>query len=232
MLEIENVRKTFNIKGHKEIIEPLNGVNLTIRDGARIGLIGKSGEGKSTLGRIICGFDRPDEGNILLDGKSLFDKHGKYNRKLGLKIQMIPQQPYQSLDPTQRVGQAVIETLLVSKNAKRKDARIKAEELFRKVKLDIDLFSRLPQQLSGGQAQRVVIARCLALKPEIIVSDEATSMLDVSSQALIINLLNEINQRDGVSILLISHDELLVKAFSKECYRLSNGFLSQIKAEE
>lgn len=226
MLEAIDISKSFPVYGakRKERIYPLRCVTLRVGDGQKIGILGKSGEGKSTIARIMCGFEKPDSGNVLLDGKPLFDNKNRYDTKRGIAIQIIPQHPYQSLDPTQKVGSAVEETLLVSKKAKsRKEARAAAQSLFDKVLLERELYFRLPSQLSGGQAQRVAIARALALDTKVLILDEATSMLDISSQAQIIELLERIIKENNLSVILISHDESLVQTFADESYRLTDG---------
>ncbi len=225
MLEVKNVSKTFAVgKGKNQIlIHPLKNVNLTIPTGKKIGLAGKSGEGKSTLANVLCGLTAPTEGQVILDGKPLFLKN-KYDKKLGVLVQLIPQKPLLALDPSQRIGSAVKEALVFSGLAKRgKDAEAKMLELFDVVGLEHTLQSRLPIHLSGGQAQRAVIARALALSPQVLVSDESTSMLDPTTQNNIVELLDRLVKEKGVSILFISHDIRLVNEFCDEVYYIESG---------
>ena len=190
---------------------------------------GKSGEGKSTLARIICGTVTKDTGNIEFEGENLFVKN-RFNDKFRRRIQLIPQQPYSSLDPRMTAGQAIIEPLLYHKiESSKRDAEIKARALFYKMQLDQALFARRPNELSGGQAQRVLIARALTVAPSLIIADEATSMLDVSSQAQIIQILRDLVRFDGVSVMLISHDLDLVGEISDSIYDLKDGELSKVK---
>lgn len=224
MLEVIGLEKTF--KNGKHSVKPLNGAEMYIRGGEKVGVIGKSGEGKSTLARIIKGFIRPDGGNVICGDTPLFNEKGGYDKKRGIKIQLIPQHPLSALDPSQRVGNAVAETLLINRVCKtRREAAQKTKELFKRVWLEDGLRDRLPSQLSGGQAQRVAVARALAVSPDILISDEATAMLDISSQAQIISLFNDLVEKEGLSVLFISHDESLTKAFVNRCYRLADGKL-------
>ena len=229
MLEIIDLSKSFVVgdKKSKTSIYPLISVSFIIDNGKKIGLVGKSGEGKSTLANILCGIEKPDGGRVLLDGQSLFDGKNRYDKKTGVKVQLIPQKPLLALDPTQRIGSAIKETLVFSKTAKRgKDAQEKALRLFDVVGLERTLFSRLPVHLSGGQAQRAVIARALATDPQILVCDESTSMLDAATQKNIVELLDALVKERGVSLLFISHDVALVKNFCDETYEIKDGNIS------
>ncbi len=232
MLETIDLSKSFAVgdKKSKSSVYPLKSVSLTIDNGKKIGLVGESGEGKSTLANILCGIEKPDGGSVLLDGKSLFFGKNKYDKKAGVKVQLIPQKPLLALDPTQRIGSAIKETLVFSKTAKRgKDAQEKALWLFDVVGLERTLFSRLPVHLSGGQAQRAVIARALATNPQILVCDESTSMLDAATQKNIIELLDALVKERDVSLLFVSHDVALVKNFCDETYLLEDGRLSLLE---
>ncbi len=192
-------------------------------------ITGKSGEGKSTLARILCGTVMMDAGKIEINGENLFEKN-RFNDKFRTQIQLIPQQPYSSLDPRQTVGDAVIEPLLYHKSVKTKrDAEIAARALFYKMQLDQSLFARRPNELSGGQAQRVLIARALTVSPALLIADEVTSMLDVSSQAQIVQILRELVRFDGVSVMFISHDLDLVNEISDSVYDLKDGRLSKVR---
>lgn len=228
MIEIIGLSKSFAVgdKKSKTRIYPLKNISLSVDSGKKIGIIGKSGEGKSTLANILCGVLSIEGGQVLLDGKSLFDDKNKYDKKVGVKVQLIPQKPLLALDPSQRIGSAIREALVFSKAAKRgKDAKEKALRLFDAVGLERTLASRLPVHLSGGQAQRVVIARALAVNPQILVCDECTSMLDGASQQGIVELLDSLVKEQGISVIFISHDLRLVRDFCDETYLLENGVL-------
>lgn len=233
MLEVVNVSKTFSVgKGKTQSsVYPLKNVSLTIGNGKKIGLVGKSGEGKSTLANILCGVLNLDEGQVYLDGKPLYSSKNKYDKKEGIKVQLIPQKPLLALDPSQRIGSAIREALVFSKRAKfGKDAKEKAMRLFDEVGLERTLAKRLPVHLSGGQAQRAVIARALALNPKILVCDESTSMLDPTTQKSIVELLDKLVKEKNISLLFISHDTRLVDDFCDEAFEIKDGTLSKVAA--
>jgi len=228
MLEVKNVTKTFVRPGSRTLERPLDSVSFTVGEGEIVGLTGKSGEGKSTIARLLCGTLKPDAGNAIFGGEPLFDEAG-YNRSIGLSIQLIPQQPFSALDPKQRLGDAVAEPMLCHKLVRSKqEAFDEVKRLFVDVMLGEELLNRMPSQVSGGQAQRVSIARILAVKPKLLIADEATSMLDMFSQAQIIGILRSLVKTKGISIILISHDPELVAAVCDRQYKLSQGKLCTI----
>lgn len=232
MLEAVGVTKRFKRPSSKDYIYPLAGASLFVDDGERVGIFGKSGQGKSTFANIVCGLLKPDGGNAYLNEFPLYGKRGGYDLNLGKKIQLIPQQPYSSFDPMQKVGNAVVEALISSKNVKgSREANILAQSLFERVSLEKALFDRLPAQLSGGQIQRVAIARALAVSPEIIISDESTAMLDTVSQAQILDIYRSLAD-GGISVIAISHDMGLINGFADRCYRLSDGRFELTKIKE
>lgn len=228
MIEIKDLFKTFTVGKNKNASVVLNGVSLEIGDGKKVGLIGKSGEGKSTIANVLCGAVAPSGGNAYKDGKALWDDKGKYDKLSGEKIQLVPQQPLLALDPMQRAGNAVREALVATKHAKRgMDAKEKALRLFDVVGLERTLWSRLPLHLSGGQAQRLVIARALATEPTLLISDESTSMLDPSTSQSILDLYDSLVDTLGISVLFISHDVATVKDFCDEIYLLKDGVVTK-----
>lgn len=231
MLTADNVSKSFKLPGGG-ICSPLKGVSLVVGEGEKVAVVGKSGEGKSTLARIICGLTPPDGGNVYVDGKPLFDAKRRYDRVTGKTVQVVPQHPFASLDPVQPVGRAISEALRVSRRAAdRSQAQRMTEELLECVQLEKDIATRVPAQISGGQAQRIAIARALAVNPSVLISDEATAMLDVSSQAQILALLDTLVITRKLSVLFISHDEAVVEAFADRRYRLTDGILCEIVKE-
>ena len=231
MLTADNVSKSFKLPGGG-ICSPLKGVSLVVGEGEKVAVVGKSGEGKSTLARIICGLTPPDGGNVYVDGKPLFDAKRRYDRVTGKTVQVVPQHPFASLDPVQPVGRAISEALRVSRRAAdRSQAKRMTEELLECVQLEKDIATRVPEQISGGQAQRIAIARALAVNPSVLISDEATAMLDVSSQAQILALLDTLVITRKLSVLFISHDEAVVEAFADRRYRLTDGILCEIVKE-
>lgn len=232
MIEIKDLSKTFAVgKGKtKTTTVVLTDVSFEIGDGKKVGLIGKSGEGKSTIANVLCGAVAPSGGNVYKDGKPLWNEKGKYDRRLGKEIQIVPQQPLLALDPMQRSGDAVKEALISLKHALYgKDAKEKALQLFDTVGLERTLWNRLPLHLSGGQAQRLVIARALATRPALIVSDESTSMLDPATSRNVLELYDKLVKTLGISVLFISHDLDTVKEFCDEIYLLQDGAASKTK---
>lgn len=230
MIELKNLSKTFTVgKGKtKTTTVALTDVSFEIADGKKVGLIGKSGEGKSTIANVLCGAVAPSGGNVFKDGKALWDDKGKYDKLSGEKIQLVPQQPLLALDPMQRAGNAVKEALVATKHAKRgNDVKQKALRLFDIVGLERTLWGRLPLHLSGGQAQRLVIARALAIEPTLLISDESTSMLDPSTSQSILDLYDRLVDTLGISVLFISHDVAMVKNFCDEIYLLKDGSVTK-----
>lgn len=230
MIELKNLSKTFTVgKGKtKTTTVALTDVSFEIGDGKKVGLIGKSGEGKSTIANVLCGAVAPSGGNVFKDGKALWDDKGKYDKLSGEKIQLVPQQPLLALDPMQRAGNAVKEALVATKHAKRgNDVKQKALRLFDIVGLERTLWGRLPLHLSGGQAQRLVIARALATEPTLLISDESTSMLDPSTSQSILDLYDRLVDTLGISVLFISHDVAMVKGFCDEIYLLKDGSVTK-----
>lgn len=230
MIELKNLSKTFTVgKGKtKTTTVALTDVSFEIADGKKVGLIGKSGEGKSTIANVLCGAVAPSGGNVFKDGKALWDDKGKYDKLSGEKIQLVPQQPLLALDPMQRAGNAVKEALVATKHAKRgNDVKQKALRLFDIVGLERTLWGRLPLHLSGGQAQRLVIARALATEPTLLISDESTSMLDPSTSQSILDLYDRLVDTLDISVLFISHDVATVKNFCDEIYLLKDGSVTK-----
>ena len=221
MLKIHNLNKKFNEK----II--LDNASMEIGENEIVSITGESGEGKSTIARIICGTIKADSGEIKFKNEDLLLSFGKYNSKFRHDIQLIPQQPFLALDQKQTVGDAVAEPLLFHKIAKNyQEAKTMALDLFSQVDLPHELFSRFPWQISGGQAQRVVIARSLTLSPKLLISDESTSMLDTSTQFQILKIYCKLVEEKKLSLLLITHDLDLAHGISHKVFTVSKGNLS------
>lgn len=229
MLSVKNLSKQFNSKKDGEKIEPLKGVNFEIKKSEIVGIVGKSGEGKSTIARILCGALKKDNGEINLFGQSLFDSRGQYKREIGIAIQLVSQVPYLALDPMQKVGDGILEILRAhNKKLSVKQCEDKTMALLEKVWLGKEIVKRLPSEISSGQAQRIGIARALVVNPKLLIADESTAMLDVKSQAQVISIYRDLVEKEGMSILFISHDLELVDKVSTRKYSLENGKLIEI----
>lgn len=209
--------------------EIFNRVSFSVAPGETLGLFGKSGSGKTTIGRCIVGLEKPSGGEIMVKGKNILSMGKTEFRKLRPKIQMIFQHPETSLDPRMKAFENLIEPLKLHTELK-KDALLKrGEELAELTGLLPEHLARYPNQLSGGEIQRIVLARIMALSPDFIVADEPTSMLDVSVQAQILRLMQKLQRETGVSYLLISHD---LEVLKKVCHRiayLENGTITSIE---
>lgn len=222
MIEGKNLKKTF---GDKLVFEH---ADFTVPDDSIVGIYGPSGIGKSTVAKLLCGVLRPDEGEIFLDGELLFSAETPYDRKRGLGIQMVYQQPYSSLDYSQKLIDGFRELMRYHHFAKgREEEERILEELMREVGLDMGILRHLPRQISGGEAQRIAIARCLLFQPKLLILDEATSMLDVSTQANVVALVRRVMAKNKGSILLISHDRPLVDTLCDQLYVFDNHTLKE-----
>lgn len=210
LLRLSDVRKSFRV-GRSGTVRAVNGINLSIHRGETLGLVGESGCGKTTLGRLIVKLYRPDSGTIDYCGKDIWGMSEKEQLAYRKKVQMIFQDPYASLDPLSVVGDSIAEGLDIHGIRTGKARRQRVLELLRMVGLGAEHANRFPHELSGGQRQRVGIARALAVEPELIVCDEPISALDVSVQAQIVNLLIGLQKEMGLSYLFISHDLSMVK---------------------
>ena len=187
-------------------VRAVNGVSFDVAEGEVVGLVGESGCGKSTLGRMVVGVERPSSGTLAWRGTTLEDMTPEQKRRWELEVQMIFQDPFASLNPRMRVEQIVGEAAVVHGLIRRTDRRDYVANLLTKVGLGADVLTRYPHQFSGGQRQRIGIARALALKPKLIVCDEAISALDVSIQAQVLNLFEDLRHEFGFAYLFISHD--------------------------
>ena len=215
LLRIENLKKCYNIRdktGRKSILRAVDDVSFDISRGETLGLVGESGCGKTTLGRTILRLVEPDSGSIIYDGDNITRASMRPYRS---RMQIIFQDHYGSLDPRCRINDIVAEGLRVNKPGYSKSMlKSRVAELLESVGLDAEAVYRYPHEFSGGQQQRIGIARVLAVDPEFIVCDEPVSSLDVSYQAQIINLLMDLKQKLGLTYLFISHDLSVVRHIS------------------
>jgi oligopeptide transport system ATP-binding protein len=201
--------------GRKLTVKAVDGVSLRISRGETIGLVGESGSGKSTLGRLILRLIEPTSGRIVFDGRDLATLGRGELRQLRQQMQIVFQDPYASLNPRMRVGAIVGEGIEIHKLAKGREKRERLVELLKMVGLEADALDRYPHEFSGGQRQRIGIARALAVNPRFLVLDEPVSALDVSIQAQIINLLQDLQEQLNLTYLFIAHDLRVVEHISQ-----------------
>lgn len=225
-IEIDNLSQSFSLgKGNEHTLQVLDGVSLRVDRGTTHALVGESGSGKSTLARILLGFQRPDSGRVLIDGIDTTHLSSEARRQLRQKIQLVHQNPFASLDPSQTLFQVIEEPLKNFAKLSRAERRARVEAITHRVALPLEILTRKPRELSGGQRQRVAIARALILEPQILVLDEATSALDVTVQAQILQLLDSLQQQLGLSYLFISHDLATVRQLAHSVSVLQTGKL-------
>ena len=195
-------------------VHALNGVRLDLHRGETLGLVGESGCGKSTLARVAVRLIDPDDGRVCFEGQDIASLQGAARRAFNRRAQMVFQDPYGSLNPRMTVRQMLGEALAVHRMRPRADIPARIAELLALVRLPPDSADRLPHQFSGGQRQRIGIARALAVEPELLVADELVSALDVSVQAQVVNLLLDLQERLGLTVLFVAHDLRLVRHIS------------------
>jgi len=228
LLEIRNVKKVYFDKagmfGKKRTVLAVDGVNFDIYAGETVGLVGESGCGKSTLGKVIMQLEPATEGSVKYNGTDLTKLDKTQIRSLRKDIQLIFQDPYASLNPRLTLGNALTEPMKVHGIGKSAVVRKRrALELLDKVGLDREFYDRYPHELSGGQRQRIGVARAIALEPKLVICDESVSALDISVQAQVLNLLNELKEEFGFTYLFISHDLAVVKYMSDQLLVMKEG---------
>ncbi|MCW4469238.1 ABC transporter ATP-binding protein [Flavobacterium sp. MFBS3-15] len=233
LLEVINVEKEYvsnaGLFGKDIKFPAVDDVSFKIYEGETLGLVGESGCGKSTLGNAILQLDKATAGKILYKGKDLTKLSHKEVRSLRKEIQIIFQDPYSSLNPRITVGKAIMEPMQVHKLYKNdKERRAKTIEILNRVGLGEDHFNRYPHEFSGGQRQRIGIARTIALQPKLIVCDESVSALDISVQAQVLNLLNELKENFGFTYIFISHDLAVVKYMSDQVLVMNKGKIEEM----
>jgi len=214
------------------VVKAVDGIDLDILPGEVVGVVGESGCGKSTLGRMIAGINPPSAGDIHYLGKSVAGMDNKTRRAFELDVQMIFQNPMASLNPRMRVEDIIGEAPVVHGLIKRGEQAQYVAGLMRQVGLDPSYAQRYPHQFSGGQRQRIGIARALALKPKVIVCDEAVAALDVSIQAQILNLLKELQETLGLTMLFISHDLPVIRQMCDRVGVMRYGELLEVADTE
>jgi oligopeptide transport system ATP-binding protein len=231
LVQVRGLKKYFPITQgvifQREVgaIKAVDGVNFDIYKGETLGLVGETGCGKTTVGRTMLQLYEPTDGEVSFDGVNLVDLGGSDLRRMRRRMQMIFQDPYASLNPRMTVGSIVAEPLEVHRVASGRKKRERVQDLLKMVGLNPYFVNRYPHEFSGGQRQRIGIARALALNPDLIVCDEPISSLDVSIQAQVVNLLEELQERMGLTYLFIAHDLSMVRHISS---RMAVMYLGKI----
>ncbi len=213
LVQIENLKKYFPASSGQSV-RAVDGVSFNIERGETLGLVGESGCGKTTVGRCLLRLIEPTSGAINFDGQDLLSLSKSEMRALRRRMQIVFQDPYSSLNPRMKIGDIIGEPLIVHNIGNKQERQDRVAELLKVVKLDPDYANRYPHQFSGGQRQRIGIARALALNPDFIVADEPVSALDVSVQAQVVNLLQDLQAQFGLTYLFISHGLAVVEHIS------------------
>ena len=231
LLDVQNLVVEYAVGG--KTLHAVSDVSLQVARGETLGLVGESGCGKSTLGRAVLQLRKAVSGRVLFDGEDLTAMQGDTLRRMRQRVQLIFQDPIASLNPRRRIGDIVAEPLVIAgvKDAKKREQLV--HDVLGAVGLDPSLvMGRLPHEFSGGQCQRICIARALVLNPEFIICDEPVSALDVSIRAQILNLLEEMKARYGLTLLFIAHDLAVVKAVSDRVAVMYLGRLCEVGPSE
>lgn len=238
LLEVKNLKKYFPVtaglfKQQVGSVKAVDGVDFNLKKGQVLGLVGESGSGKSTIARCVMRLIEPSEGSVIYEGHDLLKLTPKELKPFRKKIQIIFQDPYASLNPRKTISESIGEPLLyhglVSNESEKRE---RVAQILSQIGMASDVMNRYPHQFSGGQQQRICIGRAIGMQPDLIVCDEALSALDVSVQAQILNLLNELKETMGLSYLFISHDLSIVKYICDHIVVLYLGKIMESAASE
>ncbi len=229
LLEVNDLVKHFPIKSglliDREVdqVRAVDGISFHVNKGETLGLVGESGSGKSTTCRVVLQLLKPTSGSVKFEGQEIVGKSRRDMRPLRREMQMIFQDPYASLNPRKRVGQIVGDQLKIQKVASGKELRTRVEGLLERVGLSPEHYNRFSHEFSGGQRQRIGIARALALEPKLVFCDEPVSALDVSIQAQIVNLLDDLQDEMGLTYVFVAHDIGVVRHISDRIAVMNQG---------
>ncbi|RYL88937.1 dipeptide ABC transporter ATP-binding protein [Sporolactobacillus sp. THM7-4] len=237
LLKVENLKKYYPVKNGilgkvTETVRAVDGVSFSVNEGETLGIVGESGCGKSTTGRMIMRLIEPTEGKVTFEGKEVLNLSRQEMRRLRKDIQMIFQDPYASLNPRHTVGRIIEEPMIVHRLGNRKERKQRVEELLELVGLSAYHAKRYPHQFSGGQRQRIGIARALAVRPKLIIADEPVSALDVSVQSQVLNLLQDLQEKFHLTYIFIAHDLSVVRHISNRVGVMYLGKMVEISDSE
>jgi oligopeptide transport system ATP-binding protein len=230
LVSVRGLVKHFPVEGSDDVVRAVDGVSFEIFSGETLGLVGESGCGKSTVGRCLLRLIEPTAGRVYFEGRDVLALGKKELRELRREMQIIFQDPYASLNPRMKIGDIVAEPLVIHNQGSRSERRDRVAELLRRVGLDPDYMKRYAHEFSGGQRQRIGVARTLALNPKLIVADEPVSALDVSVQAQVVNLLQELQEEFKLTYLFISHGLAVVEHISTRVAVMYLGRIVEIAA--
>ena len=228
LVSVRDLVKHFPVEGSDDVVRAVDGVSFQIIAGETLGLVGESGCGKSTVGRCLLRLIEPTSGHVNFQGRDILALDKKELRQIRREMQIIFQDPYASLNPRMKIGDIVGEPLVIHNEGTRNERRDRVAQLLRRVGLDPDYMNRYAHEFSGGQRQRIGVARTLALNPKLIVADEPVSALDVSVQAQVVNLLQELQQEFRLTYLFISHGLAVVEHISNRVAVMYLGRIVEI----
>jgi ABC-type oligopeptide transport system ATPase subunit len=232
LVDVQGLVRHFGLRGGDEVVRAVDDVSFTIRRGETFGLLGESGSGKSTVARLLLRLDRPTAGRVEFDGRDLTALSRRELRRLRPHMQIVFQDPFAALNRRKTVEHSIGLPLAVHTKLSRRERATRVRELLELVGLRPEFAARYPHEMSGGQSQRVSIARALALDPSFVILDEAVSAVDVSIQAQILNLLRDLQQRLGLTYLFISHDLAIVRYMSDRVGVMQQGRLVECGTRE